>query len=69
MCCEQRLQSGAAVCVMVLGYCVCAWPCVCACVRVQRDGRTALYQASAKGKAEVVEVLVTSGAAVNAATV
>jgi hypothetical protein len=36
---------------------------------VQRDGRTALYIASANGKEEAVEVLVSSGAAVNAATV
>jgi hypothetical protein len=44
---------------------------VCDCVNecVQRDGRTALYQASQEGKEEVVEVLVLSGAAVNAAEV
>ncbi len=53
--------------------CVCisvsAWSRVCVCECVQRDGRTALYQASAEGKEEVVEVLVSSGAAVNAAEV
>ena len=69
MCCGQRLQLGAAVCVVVFGYCVCARSTVCVCECVQRDGRTALYQASQEGKDEVVEVLVSSGAAVNAATV
>ncbi len=48
---------------------MCARPCVCVCECLQRDGRTALYQASANGKDEVVEVLVSSGAAVNAAMV
>jgi hypothetical protein len=69
VCCWQRLQLGAAVCVVVFGYCVCARSRVCVCVCVQRDGRTSLYQASAKGKEEVVEVLVSSGAAVNAVEV
>ena len=67
--CGQRLQLGAAVCVVVFGYCVCARTRVCVCECVQRDGRAALYRASAKGKEEVVEVLVSSGAAVNAAKV
>jgi hypothetical protein len=60
--------------------CGCVWLCLgSACVRghacvyvsvcLQRDGCTALYQASANGKEEVVEVLVSFGAAVNAATV
>ncbi len=46
-----------------------------ACVRghvsvcLQRDRRTALYQASGNGKEEVVEMLVSAGAAVNAAMV
>jgi hypothetical protein len=35
----------------------------------QRDGRTALHIASQEGREEVVEVLVSSGAAVNAAEV
>ncbi len=42
---------------------------VCVSVCLQRDGRTALYIASQQGKGEVVEVLVSSGAAVNAARV
>ncbi len=53
----------------MFGYCVCARSRVCGCECVQRDGRTALYQASQEGKEEVVEVLVSSGAAVNAAEV
>jgi hypothetical protein len=69
VCCWQRLQLGVAVCVVVFWYCVCARSRVCVCYCVQRDGSTALYQASANGKEEVVEVLVTSGAAVNAAEV
>ncbi len=47
---------------------VCAVNRVC-CECVQRDGRTALYVASQEGKEEVVEVLVSSGAAVNATEV
>ncbi len=55
---------------MGLGY-------ACVCVRsrsvyvgcLQRDGRTSLYQASGNGKEEVVEVLVSAGAALNAAMV
>jgi hypothetical protein len=53
----------------------CAWMLrVCAvnrvlCECVQLDWRSALYIASQEGKDEVVEVLVSSGAAVNAATV
>ncbi len=62
---------------VVLGLrCGCVWVLrVCAVMRVyvrvclQRDGRTALFQASQQGKDEVVEVLVSSGAAVNAAEV
>ena len=59
------------VCAIVIEYRVYGLSriCVCACECVQRDGRTALYQASAKGKEEVVEVLVSSGAAVNAVEV
>ena len=58
----------------------CVWLCLgIACVRghaclyvrvcLQRDGRTALYQASQQGKEEVVEVLVSYGAAANVAEV
>ncbi len=50
-------------------FCVCAVPCVWMCECAQRDGRTALHIASANGKEEVLEVLVSSGAAVNAASV
>ncbi len=60
---------GVVVCVVVCGCRVCARSTVCVCECVQRDGRTALYIASANGEEEVVEVLVSSGAAVNAATV
>jgi hypothetical protein len=71
LCAVGRGCSWALRCVVVFGYCVC--DCIHACVYVsvclQRDGRTALYQASANGKDEVVEVLVSSGAAVNAAMV
>ncbi len=69
VCCWQRLQLGAAVCVVVSGYCVCAVTRVYVSLCLQRDGRTALCVASANGKEEVVKVLVSSGAAVNAATV
>jgi hypothetical protein len=74
--------GGACVCVLLAeaavgrcGVCGCVWVLhVCAVTRVcmecvQRDGRTALYVASQQGKEEVVGVLVSSGAAVNAATV
>ncbi len=57
------------MCVIVIEYCVYGRSRVCVCECVQRDGRTALYIASQKGKGEVVEVLVSSGAAVNAAMV
>ncbi len=60
---------GVAVCVVVFGYCVCERSCVCVCDCVQRDGTTALWIASQQGKDDVVEVLVSSGAAVNAARV
>ncbi len=49
--------------------CVRGHACLYVRVCLQRDGRTALYQASQQGKEEVVEVLVSSGAAVNAVTV
>ncbi len=74
--------GGACACVLLAeaavwgcGVCVCVWVLrVCAVTRVcmecvQRDGRTALYQASQQGKEEMVEVLVSSGAAVNATEV
>ncbi len=61
--------AGLWLCVVVFGYCVCVRSRVCVCECVQRDGRMALYQASQQGKDEVVEVLVSSGAAVNAARV
>ena len=56
-------------CSWVFLFCLHARSRVCGCECVQRDGRTALYQASQQGKEEVVEVLVSSGAAVNAAEV
>ncbi len=63
-------SCGVAVCVVVFGYCgVRGHACVYVSVCLQRDGRTALYQASQQGKDEVVEVLLSSGAAVNAARV
>ncbi len=49
--------------------CVRGHLCVYVSVCLQRDGRTALYVASSNGEEEVVEVLVSSGAAVNAARV
>ncbi len=69
MCAYRVGDWGAGDCSWVFGFCVHARLRVCACACVQRDGRTALYTASANGKEEVVEVLVSSGAAVNAATV
>jgi hypothetical protein len=71
--CACVLWAEAAVwglwCEVVFGYCVCAVTRVSVSVCLQRDGRTALCVASANGKEEVVKVLVSSGAAVNAATV
>ncbi len=70
-------RRGMPVCCWALR---CVWLCLgIACVRgharvyvsvcLQRDGRTALYIASQEGEEEVVEVLVSSGAAVNATEV
>ncbi len=49
--------------------CVRGHACVYVSVCLQRDGCTALYVASANGEEEVVEVLVSYGAAANAAEV
>ena len=63
-------SSGLRCVCLCLGVaCVRGQPCVYVSVCLQRDGRSALYVASANGKEEVVEVLVSSGAAVNAIAV
>jgi hypothetical protein len=63
---DKGFSMGCGVFVSVYGR---SRVCVCACECVQRDGRTALLQASGGGKEEVVEVLMSSGAAANAAKV